>query len=76
MDVKQAVVEAARQWPLYFSRFYEVIEERGNEDVQVLLAVGESGIRICSRNYSSELEPLKIIDHFECVTFTLEIEDI
>uniref|UniRef100_A0A0N5AY31 SH3 domain-containing protein n=1 Tax=Syphacia muris TaxID=451379 RepID=A0A0N5AY31_9BILA len=65
VEIKINVIEAARRWPLYFSRFYNVIEERNNEYVNRLLGISESGVRLIARNLSNADEPLFISDHFE-----------
>ncbi|KAL6722500.1 hypothetical protein Aduo_017619 [Ancylostoma duodenale] len=64
LDVKVAVVEAARKWPLYFAQVYEVVEERLDESVSVLLSIGEHGVRLLLHTPLDKENPLKPQDHF------------
>ncbi|VDD88673.1 unnamed protein product [Enterobius vermicularis] len=64
VEIKISVIEAARRWPLYFSRFYNVVEERDSELVNRLLGISESGIRLIARNIGNSEEPVYISDHF------------
>ncbi|GMT07041.1 hypothetical protein PENTCL1PPCAC_29215 [Pristionchus entomophagus] len=64
-DIKIELIMAARKWPLYFNQIFEVIEERATENVFILLAVGESGIRLLVHNPENTQSPLIIQDHFE-----------
>ncbi|KHN72863.1 Unconventional myosin-XV [Toxocara canis] len=65
VEVKMHIIETVRKWPLYFCRLYAVVEERENDSVNRLLGVGESGVRLISRNIENTKEPLSISDHFE-----------
>lgn len=65
VDVKLHIIETARKWPLYFSRFYGVIEERDHENVYRIMGISESGIRLVSQNFEDRYEPFCITDHFE-----------
>ncbi|GMR61444.1 hypothetical protein PMAYCL1PPCAC_31639 [Pristionchus mayeri] len=64
-EVKVELIEAARKWPLYFNQIFEVVEERATENVFILLAVGETGIRLLVHNHQNAQNPLVIQDHFE-----------
>lgn len=64
--VKVQIIEAARKWPLYFCRYYPVIEERPNDRIPLLLGVSETGIRLMSYSTNNtQNEPITIQDHFE-----------
>ncbi|KAK6043792.1 SH3 domain protein [Cooperia oncophora] len=65
VDVKVAVITAARKWPLYFTQVYEVIEERLDESVSVLLSIGEHGIRLLLHTPLDKEDPLKPQDHLK-----------
>ncbi|KHJ96970.1 myTH4 domain protein, partial [Oesophagostomum dentatum] len=65
LDIKVAVIEAARKWPLYFAQIYEVVEERLDESVSVLLAIGEHGVRLLLHTPLDKENPLKLQDHFQ-----------
>ncbi|CAJ0583911.1 unnamed protein product, partial [Mesorhabditis spiculigera] len=65
VGVKARVVEAARRWPLYFSQIHEVVEMRGNENIYLLLALSETGLRLLVQNPMQKESPLKIQDHFD-----------
>ncbi|GMT35451.1 hypothetical protein PFISCL1PPCAC_26748, partial [Pristionchus fissidentatus] len=64
-EVKIELIQSARLWPLYFNQIFEVIEERATENVFILLAVGESGIRLLIHNPENIQSPLSVQDHFE-----------
>ena len=66
MVVRRAVVDTARMWPLYFCRYFPVVEDRhGAEYVAEMMSIGETGIRLLARDYASVEHPLAILDHFE-----------
>jgi hypothetical protein len=65
LQLKRTIVDAARQWPLYFSRFYPVVEDRRSEYVAEMLSIGETGIRLVARDYDDVENPLAVLDHFE-----------
>ena len=66
VQVQRAVVNTARQWPLYFCRYFPVVEDRaGSEYVAEMLSIGETGIRLLARDYQSQDHPLAVLDHFE-----------
>lgn len=46
---------------------HQVVEERATENVSILLAVGETGIRLLLENPGNTQSPLIIQDHFESV---------
>ncbi|EPB78933.1 FERM central domain protein [Ancylostoma ceylanicum] len=79
LDVKVAVVEAARKWPLYFAQVYEVVEERLDESVSVLLSIGEHGVRLLLHTPLDKENPLKPQDHFnfsDLSETTLESDEV
>ncbi|KAJ1345947.1 hypothetical protein KIN20_000589 [Parelaphostrongylus tenuis] len=65
VDVKVAVISAARKWPLYFMQVYEVVEERTDESVSVLLSISEHGVQLIQHTPLDKENPLKIQDHFD-----------
>uniref|UniRef100_A0A7I4Z6U8 Myosin motor domain-containing protein n=1 Tax=Haemonchus contortus TaxID=6289 RepID=A0A7I4Z6U8_HAECO len=79
VDVKVAVITAARKWPLYFTQVYEVVEERLDESVSVLLSIGEHGIRLLLHTPLEKDNPLKAQDHFnfsDLADVTLESDEL
>ncbi|KAK6765864.1 hypothetical protein RB195_025653 [Necator americanus] len=79
VDVKVAVIEAARKWPMYFAQVYEVVEERLDESVSVLLSIGEHGIRLSLHTPLDKENPLKPQDHFnysDLTETTLENDEV
>ncbi|VDM52695.1 unnamed protein product [Angiostrongylus costaricensis] len=65
VDVKVAVISAARKWPLYFMQVYEAVEERIDESVSVLLSISEHGVRLILHTSLDKENPLKVQDHFD-----------
>lgn len=65
VDVKIAVISAARKWPLYFMQVYEVVEERLDESVSLLLSISEHGVRLILNTSADKENPLKVQDHFD-----------
>lgn len=63
--VKIHVIDIVRKWPLYFCRFYTVVEERVIERVHLFVGLSETGIRLISLNVDQIHDPLIIQDHFE-----------
>ncbi|KAK5964470.1 hypothetical protein GCK32_002933, partial [Trichostrongylus colubriformis] len=79
VDVKVAVITAARKWPLYFTQVYEVVEERLDESVSVLLSIGEHGIRLLLHTPLDKENPLKAQDHLnfsDLSDITLENDEV
>ncbi|WKY16951.1 hypothetical protein Q1695_001507 [Nippostrongylus brasiliensis] len=79
IDVKVAVISAARKWPLYFTQVYEVVEERLDESVSVLLSIGEHGIRLLLHTPLDKENPLKAQDHLnfsDLSDITLESDEM
>uniref|UniRef100_A0A8R1HLW9 Uncharacterized protein n=1 Tax=Caenorhabditis japonica TaxID=281687 RepID=A0A8R1HLW9_CAEJA len=78
-DVKVAVIEKARMWPLYFNQVYEVVEKRSEESVSVIFAICEFGIRLIIHTPHDLEHPLKIQDFFPFDTIadvSLDANDI
>eukprot|EP00081_Caenorhabditis_elegans_P009581 NP_001294790.1 Heavy chain, Unconventional Myosin [Caenorhabditis elegans] len=78
-DVKVAVIELARLWPLYFNQVYEVVEKRPDESVSTIFAISEHGIRLIVHTPHDLENPLKIQDFFPFETIadvSLEANDI
>ncbi|CAD6189023.1 unnamed protein product [Caenorhabditis auriculariae] len=78
-DTKVRIIENARQWPIYFSQIYEVIEMRTKELVNVLFSISEHGVRILLHTPHDLENPLKVQDHFPFETMldvVLESSDI
>ncbi|CAL2049495.1 unnamed protein product [Caenorhabditis brenneri] len=78
-DVKVAIIEKARLWPLYFNQIYEVIEKRPDESVSIIFAISEHGIRLLVHTPHDLEHPLKIQDYFPFETIadvSLEANDI
>uniref|UniRef100_A0A1I7T3H3 PAX-interacting protein 1 n=1 Tax=Caenorhabditis tropicalis TaxID=1561998 RepID=A0A1I7T3H3_9PELO len=78
-DVKVAIIEKARLWPLYFNQIYEVIEKRPDESVSIIFAISEHGIRLIVHTPHDLEHPLKIQDFFPFETISdvsLEANDI
>ncbi|KAE9414672.1 hypothetical protein Angca_006777 [Angiostrongylus cantonensis] len=65
VDVKVAVISAARKWPLYFMQVYEAVEERIDESVSVLLSISEHGVRLILHTPLDKENPLKVQDHLD-----------
>ncbi|KAL3095356.1 hypothetical protein niasHS_007455 [Heterodera schachtii] len=68
-NVKLELIDIVRKWPLYFCRFFPVVEERPSGRFPQLLGISESGIRLISvhssRNVNNEELKMTIQDHFE-----------
>ncbi len=69
-SVKLHVIEVARRWPLYFSRFYPLVEERershGGGGTLLIVGIGETGVRLLSlekSNHDGGGDVLRIQDH-------------
>ncbi|UMM40185.1 hypothetical protein L5515_016916 [Caenorhabditis briggsae] len=78
-DVKVAIIERARLWPLYFNQVYEVTEKRPDESVSTIFAISEHGIRLIIHTPHDLEHPLKIQDFFPFETIadvSLEANDI
>ncbi|CAI2356602.1 unnamed protein product [Caenorhabditis sp. 36 PRJEB53466] len=78
-DVKVAIIEKARMWPLYFNQIYEVIEKRPDESVSIIFAISEHGIRLIVHTPHDLENPLKIQDFFPfdiIADVSLEANDI
>lgn len=41
-----------------------MVEARADEYIAMILGIHESGMRLITRNYDSEFEPLRIMDYF------------
>ncbi|KAK0396293.1 hypothetical protein QR680_001659 [Steinernema hermaphroditum] len=67
IEVKMGVIQAARSWPIYFSRLFEVNEERYGGSVPRLISVGETGVRVLVADPLNRIEPYRIQDHFEFI---------
>ncbi|VDM92805.1 unnamed protein product, partial [Litomosoides sigmodontis] len=70
MDVKVAVIQCARRWPLYFSVQFPAVQQFmsrvTNEVVNAyrILAVHESGLTLLSQDECGAKIGLNILDHF------------
>ena len=65
MGIKNEIINEVRKWPLYFCRMYPVIKEQENNRVFMILAIGENGIRLMTRNIEDSNDPMVPQGHFE-----------
>ncbi|CAG9530060.1 unnamed protein product [Cercopithifilaria johnstoni] len=71
MDVKIAVIQYARRWPLYFSVQFPVVDHFINRitneviNARRILSVHESGLTLLNKDVNDDKIELNILDHFK-----------